>query len=339
MRGLVAFVLLTGMAFGQAGVPRFSREGLPHREDGKPALLAPGMIIELYGENLGPDPWCDKQIPQNGPYPLEACGVRVLVDGRAAGLLFAGSKQINFKIPDNAPEDGEAPIQVCVHDTCSDRLTARFSLRKAFIHGQGHAYVHMPVWIEVEEPSCCGGIHYPNSFFPFDFEGARFDVLHHGEPMKPLSKSVATLGGLGWRTMPLDTPRSRLPLHLMYRFDEPGVYSVRFTARQDKDCQSDWTDIVVEPYSDSQRTAWLVEEAVKARSASVAELVGDIIPSLLAWPDEAALSVLLTLVDHPDNSVRQFARMSLDLFDEDVQRRLIPPSRWNEIHIRAFTFG
>ena len=109
MRGLVAFVLLAGAAFGQSGVPRFTSAGLPHREDGKPFLFVPGMIVTLYGDDLGPELQCPEPIPQNGPYPLETCGVRVLVDGRAAGLLFSGSKQINFKIPDDAPEDGRLP--------------------------------------------------------------------------------------------------------------------------------------------------------------------------------------------------------------------------------------
>ena len=76
---------------------------------------------------------------------------------------------------------------------------------------------------------------------------------------------------------------------------------------------------------------------MRARSASAGELVGDTIPSLLAWPDEAALSVLPTIVYHHDGLVRQLARMSLNLFDEDVQRRLIPASHRDEIHIRAFT--
>jgi hypothetical protein len=342
MRIAVAFLLLAAAALGQTGVPRFTREGLPHGEDGKPLLLAPGMIVTVYGADLGPDPWCEQPIPQNGPYPLEACGVRVLVDGRAAGLLFAGSRQINFKIPDDAPEDGSAPIQVCVHDACSDRMEVRFSLRKAFIHLQGHAYVHMPVWIEVEQPQCCG-IQYPYNMFPLDFGDARFEVFHNGELLKPVSTGTSLMMG---RTMPQDTPRSRLPLHLMYRFDEPGVYSVRFAGRGytypgaiEMAVQSDWTDIVLEPYSDAQRYAWLASEALKARSATPGELVGDIIPSLLAWRDEAALSVLLTLVDNPNALVRQFARMSLDLFDEDLQRRVIPASRWDEIHIRQITIG
>jgi hypothetical protein len=190
----------------------------------------------------------------------------------------------------------------------------------------------MPIWIEVEQPECCG-IYYPYSIFPLDFGGAHFEVLHNGEPLMPLRPSLRDLGG---SVAPQDSPRSRLPLHLMYRFDQPGVYSVRFTARSDKDSQSDWTEIVVEPYSDAQREAWLENEVVKARSASAGELVGDIIPSLLAFPDDAALSVLLTLVDHPDGLVRQFARISLDLFDEDAQRRVIPANRWDHLHIRMF---
>jgi hypothetical protein len=262
------------------------------------------------------------------------------VDGPAAGLLFVGPKQVNFKIPDEAPEDGSAaPIQVCVHETCSDPVVFRFSLRKAFIPLVGHAYVHMPVWIEAEQP--WSDIHYPYNIFPLDFGGAKFEVFYQGEPFAPARTAIAR----GTSTAaPGDSPWGRLPLHLIYRFDQPGVYSVRFTGRSYKyppateiATQSDWTDIVVEPYTDSQRMAWLQSEAVKARTASAGELVGDIIPSLLARPDDLALSVLLTLVDNPDGLVRQYARMSLDLFDEDVQKRVIPANRWRDLHSGVFS--
>src|SRR5271154_1914427 len=165
MRGWVAFVLLAGAAFGRSGIPRFNPENLTQRADGRLVLLAPGMIVTIYGEDLGPELQCPEPIPQNGPYPLETCGVRVLVDGRPAGLLYSGSKQINFKIPNDAPEDGSAPIQVCVHGACSDRVMVRFSLRKAFIRLVGHAYVHMPVWIEADQPAT-NGISYPYTVFP-----------------------------------------------------------------------------------------------------------------------------------------------------------------------------
>jgi hypothetical protein len=330
---LVVLGLMAGIAFGQSGVPRIAREGLTQRADGRAVLLSPGMIMTFYGENLSPEPTCFEQIQPNGPYPLEACGVRVLVNGHAAGLLYLGPKQINFKIPDDAPEDGSAPIQVCVRETCSDPVVFRFSLRKAFLHVQGHAYVHMPVWIEVEQPGN-NDIHYPYSIFQMNFGGAKLEVFHNGEPVAPF-RTLLSMGG-GGTVAPQDSPRGRLPLHLMYRFDQPGVYSVRFTAR-DEASQSEWTDIVVEPYSDSQRLAWLGSEAIQARSASVGVLVGDIIPSLLAWPDDGALSVLLTLVDHSQGLVRECARSGLEFFDEIVQRRVIPANRWKDLHSRTIS--
>jgi hypothetical protein len=339
MRGLVGFVLLAGAAFAQTGVPRFTREGLSERVDGRPVLFSPGMIMTLYGENLGPESGCDQAIPSDGPYPSEACGVRVLVDGRASGLMFVGPRQINFKFPDEAPEEGSAPLQVCVRDTCSDRVMLRFSLRKAFLHLQGHAYVHMPVWIQVDQP--WSDIRYPYSIFPLNLGGAEFEVLYKGEPVPPARTAIGKGGGTA---APPDSPRGRLPLHLIYHFDHPGTYSVRFTGRTYKypgaieiATQSDWTEIVIEPYSDAQRAAWLVSEMAKARSASIGELAGDIIPSLLAWPDAGALSVLLTLVDHPDGFVRESARSALELFDEGVQRRVIPTNRWQDLHNRSIS--
>lgn len=327
MRCIAAFLLLAGSGFAQTGVPRIATDNL-FRRDGREFFLAPGMIIELYGENLAPNSGCDQSIPQNGPYPQEMCGVQVLVDGRAAGLLFVGSKQINLKLPVDAPEEGSAPIQVCVREVCSDVVNFRFSAHKAYVHLVGHAYVHMPVWIEVEEPAG-HDIHYPYSVFPLNLGDNELEVFHRGEPLAPFRTARPSFGGT---SAPKDSPAGRLPLHLLYRFDEPGKYSVRYTARSDKQIQSDWTEITVEPYTDAQRLAWLRSEAEKARSATPGELTGDIIPSILAVPDEASLAVLLTLVDHPDGMVRDYVRLSLALFDEALQRRVIPANRWDELH-------
>src|SRR5437868_1324732 len=123
--GLVVCALALIAAPQEAG-PAFTRAGVAVR------LLAPGMIIELYGQHFGPSPWCAAKIPQNGPYPTEACGVRVSVGGTPAGLLFVGEKQINLKIPVDAPEEGTAPIQVCVRERCSEPVMFRFSVHKSY---------------------------------------------------------------------------------------------------------------------------------------------------------------------------------------------------------------
>lgn len=139
---------------------------------------------------------------------------------------------------------------------------------------------------------------------------------------------------------PPDAPHSRLPLHLMYRFDQPGVYSMRLTAwkavppdprNREVACQSNWTEFEVKPFSETQRTDWLQAEAAKISAATPGHLVGDIIPSLLAWPDEKALAILLRVVDHRDYLVRQFVRQSLDAFDPIVLRRVILPAWFSEL--------
>ncbi|MDQ6665412.1 MAG: hypothetical protein M3Z23_13590 [Acidobacteriota bacterium] len=214
------------------------------------------MFIELYGEHLDPAPWCGEPIPQNGPYPTEACGVRVLVGATSASLLFVGEKQINLKIPADAPDEGAAPIQVCVREVCSPRVEVRFSTRKAYIRVQGEAYVHMPVWIEADQPASYD-IYYPYLPLPWAFGGYRFEVRRNGRLLPQTNPTQ--FGWTGVTVAPRDSPRSRLPLHLLYRFDQPGAYSVRFSGAGS---ESDWTDIVVEPYSDTRRDLWLKAEAV-----------------------------------------------------------------------------
>lgn len=311
--------------------PQFTRGGVRQN------LLAPGMIIELYGAHFGPSPSCPVNIPQNGPYPLEACNVSVLVDGHPAELLYVGNYQINFKIPADAPEEGTAPIQVCVRDQCSDPVEFRFSAHKAYIHVQGKAYVHMPVWIEAEQPQPYF-IQYPARLVPWDFGGSTFEVLHNGRPMTPVHQPLPNGGTIaGGSIAPSGSPPSRLPLHLLYHFDEPGTYSIRFTTWKygadhhtpEIACQSDWTEIIVEPFTAAQRDAWLAQEAAKARTANPGQLIGDILPSLLAWPDEKALLVIRQILDNPNQLVRLFARQSLSAFDPELVRRMIPPGTLN----------
>jgi|GEM_PF-871830 len=310
--------------------PHFTREGVIPFGTVRPRMLAPGRIATIYGKGFST---CATSIPQNGPYPEEACGVRVTVAGKPAGLMYVGRDQINLKIPADAPDEGMADIQVCVRAACSDPVPVRFSSHKAYLRVQGTAYVRMPVWIEADLP-VPHDIFYPYVTWPWAFGGYQFEVRRDGKPLPPLRPSPLYGGvvGGGGTVAPPDSPRSRLPLHLVYRFDQPGVYSVRLTAAmRGASIQSDWTDIDVKPFSEAQRDAWLQAEAARMSAATPGQLVGDIIPSLLAWPDEKALAILLRAVDHPDNLVRQFARQSLSGFDPALLRRTISPERLSEL--------
>ncbi len=340
LRAIAGLALAAALAAGQENprsateapaVPRFTREGV------RVHLLAPGMIVELYGEHLGPAPLCAEIIPRNVPYRTEACGVRVMVAASPAGLLYVGEKQINLKIPADAPEEGTAPIRVCVRDRCSDPVTFRFSAHKSYIAIQGVAYVHMPVWIEAEQPAGCG-IDYPYSVWPWYFGGYEFEVRRDGKPLTPVWPQLrgGIVGTWGGTVAPHDSPRSRLPLHLVYHFEEPGTYAVRLTDWNPGPrgtiggvvrCQSDWTNIEVKSADETRREAWLRAEAARVAGATPGELVGDIIPSLLAWPDEKALAILLPLREHPDGLVSQFASQSLAGFDPGLLFLALPPGQ------------
>jgi uncharacterized protein (TIGR03437 family) len=66
-----------------------------------PALagqVAPGEIISLYGENIGPVKPAIADLSQ-GQAPTSLSGVQVLVDGNPAPLLYAQSDQINAIVP------------------------------------------------------------------------------------------------------------------------------------------------------------------------------------------------------------------------------------------------
>ena len=126
MRILILFVAACGLFAQQnPAVPEFTRESI-RPADGKSKLLAPGMVVELYGKDLAADPWCGQERMPKTPYPKEICGVRVLVGGAASELLYVGPIQINLRIPATAPKEGSAPFQVCVGKVCSATVEMKF---------------------------------------------------------------------------------------------------------------------------------------------------------------------------------------------------------------------
>jgi len=193
---------------------------------------------------------------------------------------------------------------------------------------------------------------------PWDFHGAGIgslrdvddyiiEVRKNGAPLvapKPNLwsavyelKLLGCMRGFGFESLP-----SRFPLHLAYRLDSPGVYSIRLTGSQGSEVvvQSAWIDIEIKACPGSTRNAWLRTMAEKTKSAGARDLIRDIVPSLLAWPDERALAVLLpvysTWLRHRrlvnlDLFVVGFLRNSLAAFDDDVLRRVIRASILSEL--------
>jgi hypothetical protein len=308
----------------QTVVPFFTFESVKRLEP-----LMPNDVTAMYGRNLAPAGACPYPSPVNGIYPTEVCGVQVIVAGVRAQLLAVLERQINFKVPAEAPTSGEAAIVVTVRGVSSQPVIVPFGKRNVILSVAGPAYVHMPVWIDVDRPRPYG-ISYPYTLDPRNFGGGRFEVRFNGVILKPLENprsdgSMAFSGLLNGSIAPAGSPRGRLPLHLQYRFEVPGMYEIRFigtrmepepgrgiqTVQVD---ESDWTEIEILPYSDAEREKW-IEERISKMPSSPGTLVGDAIPDLLAVPDELALSAILPELYDRDDLVRRFTAASLPMFD------------------------
>jgi hypothetical protein len=341
VRVLVLFLAAPAL-FAQTAetpTPVFTREGILRPGTNAANRLAPGNVVELYGQHLAPEPWCAENNTPPAPYPVEVCGVRVMVGTTPSELLFVGPGQINFKIPADAPTAGPVSIRVCVRGVCGAPVVVDLNTRTALLRLRGTAAVHMPAWIDVDAPPEYA-VKYPCSDTPWSFGGYQFEVRRNDQLLSPATAWKDAMGHTVIGPCRAVAKPSPLPLHLLYDFDQPGVYSVRFTAFEPSNptapaYQSDWTDITVAPFDASQRDQWLQSMAEQVKSAPPETLIANVIPSLLAWPDEKALTVLLPLLALPApvstsdqmGYAGQFARYSLAAFSDQVLRQVIPPDR------------
>jgi hypothetical protein len=331
---LLLFIALSSRGQPTQPVPVFNRDGIG--AIGRSAnVLAPGMVLTLYGAYLAPEPVCGQ--PAVKPAP-QLCGVRVLLGEVPAELLYVSAGQINFTIPDDAPTESLAPLRVCVGELCSLPLPMWFSTRTALLSQEKPAYVHMPVWIRVDPPPPFA-VSYPCWNGPWMPPGYRFEVSRSGELMAPIEQPpFPAIQGTADPCKSM-TSGSSLPLHLLYRFDESGTYSIRLTAAKEGQVlyRSGWTDIVVGPSSEERRDAWLrsLQSGAETNSWSI---VSETIPSLLASPDEKTLAVLLTAIpadlsqcSNFDCIKLAFGRAALAWFDDKLLRAQIPPDRLRKL--------
>jgi uncharacterized protein (TIGR03437 family) len=76
------------------------------------AVVAPGALISVYGENLTPG----SSAASTGPgYAAKLAGSTVRVNGREAALLYASPSQLNVRVPPEV-ETGEATVELTVAD-------------------------------------------------------------------------------------------------------------------------------------------------------------------------------------------------------------------------------
>ncbi len=107
-----------------------------------------------------------------------------------------------------------------------------------------------------------------------------------------------------------------IPLQVMYRFDQPGVYEVRYVERMPwgepnaPSLVSPWTPIEIQAGTPADRVQWLAEISSHAPSDATGLLTG-YLPDILGVPDERSLQLLAPYLNHPDAMVRQYVSYAL----------------------------
>jgi hypothetical protein len=111
--------------------PVFTARGIAADPNESQQEPAPGMMVSLYGEHLGPEAGCTAEPPGEGePYPDELCETRVLFGDLAAQILYAGPSQINLRIPSQVPAGATTPVRVVFEGRSSPPVPIAVSKRK-----------------------------------------------------------------------------------------------------------------------------------------------------------------------------------------------------------------
>ena len=313
---LCIYVLLSAQADGQEK-PSFDKyHVVPHGSHSGPGFITKGQFALVLGSHLTPERWCGAQHEQQPPYPLAVCGVRVLIGAQPAGLMYVGpygvhtgSDQINFQVPEGIETEGEVPFQVCVGKLCSDPLQVPFTNKDILIKVEGKAYAHMPLWVGFTVPFN-NEFRYPASPCPWDFGGFQIEVRKDGHilPSRPMP-TCTDLGRVGEMSAMIlfKGVAHRLPVHLFHIFQSPGEYELRMSgpllapdlSKVSRTGYSDWVHVTVEPFSETERRAWLDSVTRPVPSGKTQGNESELIVSLLAQPDESALKALLNFLPSP----------------------------------------
>jgi hypothetical protein len=92
--------------------------------------IAPGEILSIFGEAIGPTIAVSARPGADGRFPTELGGVSVSIDGIAAPILYADPGQINLVAPFSVPPMSAVPVEI--HRSGS--LAALFQKQVSQVH-------------------------------------------------------------------------------------------------------------------------------------------------------------------------------------------------------------
>src|ERR1700675_4339955 len=145
---MAILILSVGFAEAQSGVPTFRADRVLPSGGDRPVQFVPGMLVSIYGTDLGPQQGCtgqedthrretpsplrpDQALVETLIYPKELCGVQVIFGETPAGLLYVQASQINFKVPQDAPMQGGTLLRVSYNGRSSAAVGVRLGLETA----------------------------------------------------------------------------------------------------------------------------------------------------------------------------------------------------------------
>lgn len=117
------------LAQAQPLAPAYSARTILPNGASQPSPLAPGMLVSIYGEHLGPERPCTgpadpsrresphplrphQTLVETQVFPTRLCDTEVRVGNIAAGLLYVKAGLINFKMPQDVTIPGTTEVRV-----------------------------------------------------------------------------------------------------------------------------------------------------------------------------------------------------------------------------------
>lgn len=334
-------IRLTGLLalFGvlAEAAPFFLRERVLPANSAIARPIAPGMLVSIYNRGLGPVEGCtgyadSRETEKPSPrrlwqadhvhrlllkYPQELCGVRVLVNGSPAGLLYAQDQQINFKVPLDVPARAQVGIIVESDGVRSAEVELETEGDEVGLAPVGTWKVGGPAWIEVRLPfGWYPGVRYPVATLPQEFWPHVFEARRNGVLLsrRRTGRTGGVVGGLfgGMLSIPGEPPDRlpRMPLHLWFEFNEAGEYEVRYCQLDRKReiwIESEWVRVQV---SAGAPTTW----SRVPPPQDVFTILTEYLPGLLSRPDAQARRITQGYLQHSSLLVREYARHALAFF-------------------------
>jgi hypothetical protein len=193
------------------------------------------------------------------------------------------------------------------------------------------AYTGEPIWVRTEPRA---NIRYPFRASIGDFGCNRLELLHDGKPVqpRPLMPWGDGSGILCGSAAPPNAPENRLPLHVWYPLQQPGIYAVRWvyevpdfnSGKMKMDSiSSTWTTFRVLQATPAEREARL-NRLLASTPTDAGLLAGAYIPSLVAAaPDQRSLRAIATQLYSSNQVVAQLAASALQFFPKITVNEVI----------------